>query len=80
MGDSVCFYSTFEGNHIWSNNTDSTQNTLSNNTAYTFVASQSGWYYVFTTSGKDSTYLTVVKNPVLILEPILLFAKEKPYP
>lgn len=66
-GDSISFYHTFTGNAIWTTNADSTQEVIGIDSVYRLVANQSGWYYVFTPTGKDSTYLTVIETPTIDL-------------
>lgn len=66
-GDSISFYHTFSGKTIWTTNADSTQEVIGIDSVYRFMANQSGWYYVFTSTGKDSTYLTVIETPTVDL-------------
>jgi gliding motility-associated-like protein len=69
--DSACkgdnFYHTFIGPTIWTQQADSTSNIISKDSVYSFIANQSGWYYVFTSTGKDSSYLTVIDKPTIEL-------------
>jgi gliding motility-associated-like protein len=75
-GDSVHFYHTFSGNAIWTTNPDSTQHIVGMDSVYSFVADKSGWYYVFTSTGKDSTYLTVIQPPSLTLGMDTFYCKQ----
>lgn len=67
QGEEVNLYSTLKGNHVWTQQADSLTGVLTTDTFHTFTANQTGWYYVFSTTGKDSAYITVLPTPIVQL-------------
>lgn len=73
-GEKTKFYSNANGPFWWGTNSKAT-NILSTDSVYEFIADSSRWYYLFSSEGIDSMYLTVIQKPVINLGSDTSFCK-----
>ncbi len=66
FGEKSIFYSNANGPFWWGTNSKASK-VLSTDSVYEFIADSSRWYYLFSSEGIDSMYLTVLQKPTINL-------------